>query len=94
VDIFDAGPTVEANLKHIRTAQASSKMPIEINDEKAAQGQDHLVINTKVANFCGLVTELTVDQANKLAFISQAAAAALEIENGHSIRFAPTTFKG
>jgi hypothetical protein len=34
-----------------------------------------------------------VDQQDKLAFISQAAAAALGIENGHSIRFAPTTFK-
>lgn len=94
VDIFDAGPTVEANLKHIRTAQASRKLPIEINDENAVQGQDHFVINTKIAGFCGVVTKLFFDQENKLAFISQAAASALEIENGHSIRFAPTTFKG
>lgn len=93
VDIFDAGPTVEANLKHIRTAQASRNMPIEINNEKATQGKEHYVINTKVAAFCGVVTELTVDETNKRAFISQAAAAALGIENGHSIRFAPTTFR-
>ena len=47
VDIFDAGPTVEANLKHIRTAQMSCKMVIEINDRLADQGREYFAINTK-----------------------------------------------
>ena len=33
VDIFDAGPTVEAQLQNIRTAQASRRMPVKIVEQ-------------------------------------------------------------
>jgi arginine N-succinyltransferase len=93
VDIFDAGPTVEANLKHIRTAQTSCKLPIKISDKLAVQGREYFAINTKVADVRGVCTRLSIDDEHDLAFISQAAAQALGIDNGEEIRFAPTTFR-
>ncbi|WP_340678454.1 arginine N-succinyltransferase [Paraglaciecola sp.] len=93
VDIFDAGPTVEANLKHIRTAQMSCKMAIEINDRLADQGREYFAINTKMEEFRGVCTRLNIDDDKDIAFISQAAADALTLTDGQEIRFAPTTFR-
>lgn len=90
VDIFDAGPTVEANLEHIRTAQASKNLPIHIDDDKAQQGILNFVINTQVESFRAVTTEVLVDRASGQAYISAAAAQSLQVENGQSIRFAPT----
>lgn len=90
VDIFDAGPTVEANLEHIRTTQASKKMPIQVDDEKAQQGPSSFIINTQIESFRGVTGEVLVDRVAGLAFISNETAKALNVENGESIRFAPT----
>ena len=38
VDIFDGGPTVEAHLQHIRTAQASRKMTVRIDEAANTHG--------------------------------------------------------
>lgn len=91
VDIFDAGPTVEANLKHIRSAQASRKMPVKVIDEVNNHSKDYFVINTKVQDFCGVCTSLSID--NEHATIGQQAADALGISDGDNIRFAPTHFR-
>lgn len=93
VDIFDAGPTVEANLKHIRTAQMSCNMPIQVNDRLAVQGREYFTINTKIAGFRGVCTRLNIDDDRDIAYISQAAADALMLTDGEHIRFAPTTFR-
>jgi arginine N-succinyltransferase len=93
VDIFDAGPTVEANLKHIRTAQISLKMPVEINDRMAEQGREHYVINTKIEGFRAICCRLNHDQDADIVHISKQAADALGVDYGDSIRFAPTTFR-
>jgi arginine N-succinyltransferase len=93
VDIFDAGPTVEANLKHVRTAQASCRLPISIDSEKAQQGKEFFVINTLVDGFRGVCTQLLVDEDLHLAFISPQAAQAMNLSEGDPIRFAPTKFR-
>ena len=93
VDIFDAGPTVEANLKHVRTAQASCKLPVKIDDEKAALGKDFFAINTLVEDFRGAAISLLIDEEQQHAFISQQAAVALKVSEGDDIRFAPSTFR-
>ncbi len=93
VDIFDAGPTVEANLSHIRTALASRKLPVVIDDQTAAQGQSHYIINTSVENFRAVATEMAVSEEQQVAVISRQAAAALEISVGDSIRFAPVNYR-
>ncbi|MFT5674698.1 MAG: arginine N-succinyltransferase [Paraglaciecola sp.] len=93
VDIFDAGPTVEANLKHIRSAQASCRLPININSEKAQQGKEFFVINTLVDGFRGVSTHLLIDEEQQIAFISPEAAGAINLSDGDPIRFAPTKFR-
>lgn len=93
VDIFDAGPTVEANLQHIRTAQASHKLPVKIDGDKAAAGDLCFVINTKVEEFRSVATELSTDENNQFAYVSAQAAEALNVKEGDSIRFAPTKLR-
>ena len=93
VDIFDAGPTVEANLSHIRTAQSSLKLPVVIDDSAAAQGQTHYIINTSVSDFRAVATEMTVSEEKQVAVLSRQAAAALNVKEGEHVRFAPVTFR-
>jgi arginine N-succinyltransferase len=93
VDIFDAGPTVEANLKHVRTALASCKLPIKINEDKALDGKECFVINTLLEDFRGVATSVLVDKEQEIAFISQEAAKALNVTDGEAIRFAPSAFR-
>ncbi|MBL4631540.1 MAG: arginine N-succinyltransferase [Paraglaciecola sp.] len=93
VDIFDAGPTVEANLKHIRTAQASKKMQIKIADVIEDSQQTFFVINSKVQDFRGVCTTLVIEGDTDYAVIGQQAADALGVSQGDSIRFAPTHFR-
>ena len=91
VDIFDAGPTVEANLNHIRSAQASRKMQIKVVDTIKDNQQMFFVINTKVQDFRGVCTHLNV--GCELITIGQEAADALNVSDGDTIRFAPTHFR-
>ncbi|GGW78755.1 arginine N-succinyltransferase [Alteromonas halophila] len=93
VDIFDAGPTVEANLSHIRTAHASRKLPVVIDDQTAAQGQGHYIINTSIEDFRAVATEMAVSEEQQVAVLSRQAAAALNISEGESVRFAPVKFR-
>jgi arginine N-succinyltransferase len=93
VDIFDAGPTVEANLKHIRSAQASRKMQIKVTDEIEDSQAKFFVINTKVKDFRGVCTPLVIDVDNEHATICQQAADALGVSDGDDIRFAATHFR-
>jgi len=93
VDIFDAGPTVEANLKHIRTAQSSCNLPVKIDEEKATQGKDVFAINTLLEGFRGASISLLIDTEQQFAYISQQAASALNVSEGDAIRFAPSAFK-
>jgi arginine N-succinyltransferase len=93
VDIFDAGPTVEANLKHIRSAQASRKMQVKVSDEVEDKQQSFFVINTKVQDFRGVCTPLVIDVNNEHATIGKLAADALGVSDGDNIRFAATHFR-
>lgn len=94
VDIFDAGPTVEANLQHIRTAQASRKMPVEINNNVADMDETDaplcFVINTKVEGFRAVAAHLSVNKSAQTAQLSQQYADALGVTSGDLVRFSPT----
>ncbi len=94
VDIFDAGPTVEANLSHIRTAQSSRKLPVVIDDQGANQGgQTCYIINTSVADFRAVATDLAISEERGVAVISRLATKALNINEGDMVRFAPVSFR-
>ena len=93
IDIFDAGPTVEANLKHIRTAQDSRRMQVKVVENLDADQQNFFVINTKVEDFRGVCTSLKIDTDFEHATIGQQAADALGVSDGDYIRFAATHFR-
>ncbi|MFS1701564.1 arginine N-succinyltransferase [Aestuariibacter sp. GS-14] len=92
VDIFDGGPTVEANLSHIRTAQRSRRATVHIDDQSAAQdGELCYIINTSVKGFRAVVADVQYDSQADIAVISHKAAAALNVDEGGAIRFAAVT---
>ncbi|MDC8832106.1 arginine N-succinyltransferase [Alteromonas gilva] len=89
VDIFDAGPTVEARLSHINTAQRSRRVNVHLDDQSAAQvGELSYIINTKINDFRAVVADVSFDEKTGLAVISHKAAAALNIAEGDAIRYA------
>jgi arginine N-succinyltransferase len=90
VDIFDGGPTMEANLQHIRSAQVSRKLAIKIDDSAAASGELHFIINTKVSDFRGVCSELIEDHDKQQAIVTAETASALNLVEGDLIRFAST----
>lgn len=95
VDIFDAGPTVEANLTHIRSVQLSQRLPVEIGE--AQSGQDCFVINTSVDTFRATAANIEVkDDPSKpsVAVISPAVAHALNLKEGDPVRFVPNIGSG
>lgn len=89
VDIFDAGPTIEANINYVRTAQASNRLPVVINNALAGHEEDHFVINTKVKGFRGVMAKVVLDDQQEHVQVTQAVADALEIQEGELVRFAP-----
>jgi arginine N-succinyltransferase len=93
VDIFDGGPTVEANLRHIRTAQQSCKLPVVIDDLAATQGQAHYIINTSIKNFRAIATEVAISEDEQTVALTQQAAVALNVKEGEPVRIAPVQLR-
>ena len=91
VDIFDGGPTVEANLTNIKSARNSQRLVVEISDKAAEEGQQSYIINTSVENFRATVANVVVEGTT--AYVTQATADALQVNAGDAIRFAPTKCK-
>lgn len=94
VDIFDGGPTVEAHVDYIRTAQLSRKLPVEIDhtgdlevhpDEKPGW----FIINTRVEGFRSVTGNIAIDEQRQIAKLSKQTADALQVSNGEHIRFSP-----
>ena len=89
VDIFDGGPTIEANIRHIRAISNSVTLPVEI----AAANPDEtaypcLVSNLGVDNYrCTLLT-LSLPRAHQDGVIKldQATADALQVTSGEKVR--------
>lgn len=94
VDIFDAGPTVEASLQNIRTAQLSQCLPVQVDTQSAQSGTRCFVINTQVSDFRAVMTEVTVSDDQQHAIISSDAASALNINPQDTVRFAPVDTRG
>lgn len=93
VDIFDAGPTVEADVNNIATVQASRNATIVINDNLAqTDGETCFAINTSVDNFKACIAQVAYVDGGRVA-IERQSADALNIEDGDSIRFSPANTK-
>jgi arginine N-succinyltransferase len=94
VDIFDAGPTVEANLQHIRTVNSSRKMPITIGNVESEGAEECFIINTKISDFRAICAQVIVEDTQQKLIVSSETANALKIVEGDDVRFAPSSFKG
>lgn len=97
VDLFDAGPTVEAELGQIRSIADSVECQVQVVRadtpvlcrDKAASGRDPIVLaNTDIADFRATVTDKAVylPQHNLLQLSSELASV-LNLRDGGSARF-------
>lgn len=84
VDIFDAGPTVEANLEHIRSARDSEKRQVRIGD--VPKGQPYMVCNTQLQNFRATWLELAVPEDSDEVVLPAACAEGLLVQAGDWVR--------
>ncbi len=86
VDIFDAGPTMEADIDTLKTVRESQRKPALIATINP-QAPLHIIINTLVSDFRGVLQPLEITDEHIL--ISHDTAKALNVSNGDMIRIAP-----
>ncbi len=55
VDIFDAGPTVECDMRNIESVRHSFRAKVKISEHSSSQ--DYLLVNTSFENFRGVVSK-------------------------------------
>lgn len=85
VDIFDAGPTVEADVDQIRTIRHSDLYKVEIVDQM--QGEKVVMMtNTEVKNFRATGVKTTLHEDTKVVEISQHVAELLLVKQGDEVR--------
>ncbi|BBB30747.1 arginine N-succinyltransferase [Neptunomonas japonica] len=83
VDIFDAGPTLEARTQDIRTMTQSKKCTINIGSGSSSEKQVNVLIsNTERENFRCLIVKLDPQQPE----IAAEVASLLHLNNGDNIR--------
>ena len=84
VDIFDAGPTVEANVRDVRSVQQNMRCQVIIGE---VSGSDRYIIcNTQVENFRAVQSSISLRETAKQAVISADVAEALMVSEGDWIR--------
>ncbi|NTS78875.1 arginine N-succinyltransferase [Catenovulum sp. SM1970] len=90
VDIFDAGPTVEAKLEEIKSVKNSQKVSVELNDTSQVSEQveavPYLVVNTHLEDFRGLVVYSEIDAIAKTISMTQEQATALKVKSADTVR--------
>jgi arginine N-succinyltransferase len=87
VDIFDAGPTVEADLHHIEMVKRSDKRAVRIVDQLADSAEQYIAINTETTAFRGAI--VAIELVDGYAQITHSDAQVLGVIDNNSIRFAP-----
>ena len=86
VDIFDAGPLLEAPVNEIRAVRESRYAKVLI-DDRPASGELFLVATPSFDEFRCCLTPLALD--NNIARLTPAVAEALHVTNGASLRVVP-----
>ncbi|ESP94865.1 MULTISPECIES: arginine N-succinyltransferase [Pseudoalteromonas] len=90
VDIFDAGPTVEAKVDNIRTIRATQFFKVCISKEgtEHTNGSPVLIANDKLAGYRATAVELEVPQGGDEITISAELANALQVAEGDTVSIA------
>jgi arginine N-succinyltransferase len=89
VDIFDAGPTVEADIHNIRTMRHIHTRRVVIADTADQEGQSYMLANDKLVGFRALLATLTLDENSDTVNLSAELAQALNVLEGDAIALAP-----
>ena len=84
VDIFDAGPTVEADLPQIKTVRESISKPV-IAGKLDANAPKAMISNTSLSNFRAVMQP--VNETPDHIIVSSETLAALQLVNGDPVRF-------
>ncbi|WP_261841139.1 arginine N-succinyltransferase [Aliamphritea ceti] len=87
VDIFDGGPTLEAQTNDIRAIQESQYVKVQVSN-RAPEGELYLVSTTDFSDFRCCMTALT-PVGKHVAALSQEVADALQINDGSTVRVVP-----
>ncbi|QDP72620.1 arginine N-succinyltransferase [Legionella israelensis] len=87
IDIFDAGPTIEAPLNDIKTVSLSEKVNIQnILDDVISK--DYIVANTQL-DFRATIGHVVHNKEQKTCLISKTTADLLQVQIGDSLRIVP-----
>lgn len=86
VDIFDGGPTVEAELKTVKTIRNSNRFVVKIGDVKCTNKT--MICNSKVRDFRAVQMPIEINDDQESATICEQTAQALQIQAGDFIRIA------
>ncbi|MEM5550616.1 arginine N-succinyltransferase [Pseudoalteromonas neustonica] len=83
VDIFDAGPTVEAKVDNIATVRNAKNFTVKIGENSGETSV--MLANEKLNDFRATVAELTFDAKNPEITLSQEIADALHLQAGDTV---------
>jgi arginine N-succinyltransferase len=84
VDLFDAGPTVEAQLKQVKSVRSSHRCKVAIGEPSA--GPVLAIANPQVAGFRATISELAQIDGDRI-IITQAMADALQVKADDEVRY-------
>ena len=84
VDIFDGGPTVEANVNSIKSVNESHKCQVLIGE--VSSDDKYIICNTQVADFRAVQAPLLLRETANQAVINLETAQALNVTEGDWIR--------
>lgn len=87
VDIFDAGPTVEATLADIITVKSRKEYQVNIGD--TANGNEYILSNLEMLNYRATVACLQVNNDQGIAILDAETASALNVNQGDTVSIAP-----
>ncbi|MCL5049570.1 MAG: arginine N-succinyltransferase [Firmicutes bacterium] len=85
IDIFDAGPTVEGDLKQLKTVRNSRLMRVQVGTPEVSES--YLVCNLDVQQFRACHTQLNCQGDDVI--LDPRVAAALNVQSGDQVRIAP-----
>jgi len=85
VDIFDAGPTLEANTAELRAVKESRLLNVQITEQVETTETHFLVANDQYQDYCVLLINNKINQSNTLQ-ITAAQAQALNMNEHDQVR--------
>ncbi|WP_444998021.1 arginine N-succinyltransferase [Aliikangiella sp. IMCC44359] len=85
VDIFDAGPTIEAPITEVNSVKESFELEVNIDDTPAKSATNAMISNTKLKSFRACLAKLEAPMAHKINVNSELADA-LMLKQGDSVR--------